>query len=75
MIEIKCSQAQYDRLIDCAKSYFENYVCFLGKHYYSCPSINNLECIECDECLKKHIKRIGKNAKTKRVDKLSTEQE
>lgn len=58
MIEIKCTQAQYDRLIDCAKSYFENDRCFLGKSYFTCPSINNPEITECDECLRKHIKRI-----------------
>lgn len=73
MIEIKCTQAQYDRLIDCAQAYFKNGKCFLGKGFISCPAIKKPEQkIECEECLRKHIKRILSVPKLKiKLDKMS----
>lgn len=58
MIVIKCSKAQYERIIDAGKSYFENNKCFIGKTFYSCPTIQKNSNIKCDECLRKNIKRI-----------------
>lgn len=60
MIEIKCTKAQYERLIECAKSYYENGKCFLGKTIiYTCPCNNKPSIIQsCDDCLRNHIKRI-----------------
>lgn len=59
MIEIKCSKAQYERLMDAARSYYENDKCFLGKTFRSCPYIDSKE-KSCPECLREHIKRICK---------------
>lgn len=62
MIEIKCTQAQYNRLIECAQSYYENGKCFLGKTIrFSCPYFNKSSVNRaCDDCLRKHIKRISR---------------
>lgn len=63
MIEIKCTQAQYNRLIECAKSYYDNESgkCFLGKTiWFSCPTHTKGIEISCEECLKQHIKRISR---------------
>ncbi len=65
MIEIKCTKAQYERLICAAKTYYEKDVCFLGKTFYSCPSINQQSVTDCDECLRKHIKRVDKKGERK----------
>lgn len=61
MIEIKCTKAQYNRLISCAKSYYENGKCFLGKSvYYNCFYYNKSSVVNaCEECLKTHIKRVA----------------
>lgn len=61
MIEIKCTKAQYDRLIECAKSYYNNDSgkCFLGKKIWlSCQTHTKGIDISCEECLREHIKRI-----------------
>lgn len=63
MIEIKCTQAQYNRLIECAKSYYDNESgkCFLGKtSWFSCPTHTKGIEFSCEECLKQHIKRISR---------------
>ena len=62
-MEVKCTKAQYERLIECAKFYYEDGKCFLGKSiYFTCPAYRNSD-IDCEACLRKHITK---------VDKLST---
>lgn len=67
MIEIKCTKAQYDRLIECVQSYYEDGKCFLGKSIrFTCPNYKDKNtAISCEECLKKHIKRVDKTQKEK----------
>lgn len=59
MIEIKCTKAVYERLIEMAESYFDTSTrrCFIGKTYHTCPAERNRE-LSCEECLRKHIKRV-----------------
>lgn len=60
MIEIKCTKAVYERLIEATYTYFDTSTqrCFLGKTYLSCPAERHKE-LTCKECLRKHIKRVG----------------
>lgn len=59
MIEIKCTKAQYERLIECTKSYYEDGKCFLGKTIrFTCPNFNKPN-IDCGKCLREHIKRVN----------------
>ena len=61
MIEIKCSKAQFDRIM---KNLTEggilvNNKCVLGKSAGTCPSVNGTEPeLSCKDCLKRNIKRI-----------------
>lgn len=59
MIEIKCTQAVYERLIDAAQTYFDTNTnkCFLGKTLGSCPMVQRKE-PNCESCLRNRIKRI-----------------
>lgn len=63
MIQIQCTKAQYDRLIDAASTYFENNKCFLGKTFLSCPYIDTINKITCEDCLRMRIKRVIKEKK------------
>lgn len=58
-IEIRCSEIQYERIIDAGKSYFKNNQCFIGKNYKLCPTFQKNGRMFCDECLRENIKRIG----------------
>lgn len=59
MIEIKCTKAVYERLIEVATTYYDTKAncCFLGKKLYTCPAERNKE-LTCNECLRKNIKRV-----------------
>ncbi len=64
MIEIKCSKAQFNRIMTnlstCGCLFKQNglSVCVLGKSQYSCPELNGKNPqLKCTECLQKHIKR------------------
>lgn len=64
MIEIKCSKAQFDRIMTnlstCGRLSKRNglAVCVLGKSQYSCPAINGKNPqLSCIECLRKNIVR------------------
>ncbi len=60
MIEIKCSKAQYNRIIE--KLMFGGTVngkCVLGKNEFTCPAVNGLKPeLTCTECFKKKFKRV-----------------
>ena len=63
MIEIKCSKAQYNRILtnltDCGM--LINGRCVLGKSYTTCPGTNGSQpALNCRECLKKNIKHVDK---------------
>ena len=60
MIEIKCSKIQYERIIDALRCYYEDHKCGIGRSSLSCPAQTNpaLHGMRCEECLKKHIRRI-----------------
>ncbi len=60
MIEIKCSKAQYKRIITAlSTSGLINGKCVLGKDGYSCPSVNGKNpSLTCTECLRKNIVRM-----------------
>lgn len=65
MIEIKCSKAQFDRILtsltDCGMLF--SGCCVLGKSYATCPATNGSQPdLRCKECLKKNVKRIDKRA-------------
>ena len=60
MIEIKCSKAQFERILtnltDCGMLINER--CVLGKSYTTCPALNGKNPdLRCAECLRKNIKR------------------
>ena len=59
MIEIKCPNTVYERLIEMASTYYDSSAncCFLGRRFYSCPAERNKE-LTCNECLRKHIQRV-----------------
>ncbi len=64
MIEIKCSKAQFNRIMEnlstcgCLSKRNGLAVCVLGKSIYSCPAIIGKNTnLTCTECLQKHIKR------------------
>ncbi len=65
MIEIKCSKAQFDRIMTnlstCGSLSKSNglSVCILGKSQYTCPAINGKNPnLSCTDCLRKNIKHI-----------------
>lgn len=58
MFEVKCSKAQYERIIEAGLSFFKNDKCFLGKTFRSCPNIDNIKITSCSECLRKNIIKI-----------------
>ena len=64
MIEIKCSKAQFDRIMTnlstcgCLSKSNGLSVCVLGKSQYTCPAINGKNPqLSCTECLRKNIVR------------------
>lgn len=59
MIEVKCSKAQYNRIIKALmQSGLVNGKCVLGKDGYSCPICTGASNeLDCKKCLEKHIKR------------------
>lgn len=59
MFEVKCSKAQYERIIEAGRCFYENGKCFLGKTVRSCPNIDITSITSCSECLRKHIKKKG----------------
>lgn len=64
LIEIKCSKAQFDRIIAnlTTTGCLINNRCVLGKSKYTCPAINGKEhLLNCPQCLKRNIKHIGKD--------------
>lgn len=58
-IKVSCSKAAYERLLEAAKSYYEDGVCVLGKNYHTCPAMRNPD-LTCRECLRKNIVRVEK---------------
>ena len=62
MIEIKCSKAQYNRILTnlTDNGALINGRCVLGKSYLTCPATNGIKPeLSCKECLKKHIKHVN----------------
>lgn len=65
MVEIKCSKAQFDRIMTnlstcgCLCKSNGLSVCVLGKSQYTCPAINGKSPeLTCKQCLEKNIKRV-----------------
>ena len=57
-MEVKCTKAQYERLIECVKSYYEDGKCFLGKSiFFTCPAYRTSTNIDCEACLRKKLKK------------------
>ena len=61
-IKVSCSKAAYERLLEAAKSYYEDGVCVLGKNYHTCPAMTNRE-LTCEVCLRKNIVRVEEASK------------
>lgn len=61
MIEIKCSKAQFKRILTSLTEsgmLFDNR-CVLGKTSATCPAVNGSKPkLTCKDCLKKNIKRV-----------------
>lgn len=61
MIEIKCSKAQFDRIMVnlITAGCLVGHKCVLGKSQYTCPALNGKEpTLNCTDCLKRNIKHI-----------------
>ena len=60
MIVIKCTQKQYERLINALVNapLDSEYRCFLGKTQSNCPALTKEFGLRCETCLKRNIKRI-----------------
>lgn len=67
MFEIKCSKAQYERIIKAGCTFFENGKCFLGKTFRFCPNLDDPTITSCSECLRENIKRINENKRKKQT--------
>lgn len=61
MIEIKCSKAQYERVLSkCQNGPLIDGKCVLGKNENTCPALVGDKFLSCDQCLRKNIKHIRK---------------
>lgn len=61
MIEVKCTKAEYRRILDALSEsgLLLNERCVLGKDEFTCPAANGKEpCLDCSECLRRNIKHI-----------------
>lgn len=59
MIEIKCSKAQYNRIIYAmANAQLSNGRCVIGKSYQTCPALYVDKSLTCEACIRKRVKRI-----------------
>lgn len=61
LIEIKCSKAQFDRIMMnlTTAGCLVNNRCVLGKSQYTCPALSGKESeLSCTQCLKRNIKHI-----------------
>ena len=58
MFEIKCSKAQFKRIIDCLmrSGLDADGRCILGKSEFSCPVTNGNPNLTCSECIKKNVR-------------------
>ena len=60
MIEIKCTKAEYKRIINAllCSNYQDGGKCVMGKGPWTCPAINDENSkLTCEDCLKNNIKR------------------
>ena len=59
-IRVECSNAQYERLVESMKYYFEDGKCVFGRCYDTCPSIKIQTLTTCDECIRRNLIRVKK---------------
>lgn len=69
MIEIKCSKAQFNRIMTnlTDAGCLVDGKCVLGKGYNTCPSLNKNKTISCKDCLNNHIKHVNTDKETNEI--------
>lgn len=56
-IEIKCSKAQFKRILESMESYYEDGRCVLGKTHETCPSVY-VKNASCADCIRRNVVRV-----------------